>query len=352
MVKILEAATIGSKRKCKDNEHVCSECGGFLVETFSDVVCSVCGLVQRKIFVEPHFTLLERADHQPGSAFVAQGNRPNIVDDLGSFIGHYRSSTLRDAEGQQLAGSIQKNFQRQKKINDLDVHTQGKKRQYRAFRMLNALLGVLELSSSTKDDAAMLFRKTEGQLEGHVYIAEMIAGAVYLSVRTNSSENLQLKDLINACEGAGLNVRSNKVLQAAALIRKLTGRQIKVPEPLDYFEKVFNKIIQNKVVLTRLQKQNFPLEEYSRQLRTVTTQILKKINYAVRGGRNPYITACAAFIGADIFLARVQRNRKIGLVPQGQMAKICEVAEFTLREHYLKIIKPIIKEIDLKLPQM
>ncbi|MFX0092132.1 MAG: hypothetical protein ACFFBD_10260 [Candidatus Hodarchaeota archaeon] len=343
----MEVVTISSRQNLKEQENteICFECGGFVVQTFSDVVCSQCGLVQRRNYVEPHFTIVEQAEQQTHCAYVAQSNRPNIVDDLGSFVGHYRSSKLRDADGNRLSGSKEKKFQRQKKINDLDVHTQGKKRQYRALRMLNSLMGVLELSSSTKDDAALLFQKTEAQLEGHVYIAEMIAGAVYLAVRTNSNENLQLKDLLHACENAGLKVRSNKVLQAAALIRKISGRQIKVPKPSDYFEKVYNIIIQNKKVLAQLQKQGISVENYDRELRTHTSHLLKQINKAVRGGRNPYITAIATFIGADILIARNTRNRKIGFISQGQMAKICDVAEFTLREHYLKIIKPILKDL-------
>ncbi|MFX0095357.1 MAG: hypothetical protein ACFFBD_26720 [Candidatus Hodarchaeota archaeon] len=343
----MEVVTLSSQKKDEeqDTTEVCFECGGILVETFADVVCNRCGLVQRRNYVEPHFTITEQAEHQNYSAYVAQSNRPNIVDDLGSFVGHYRSSRLRDADGNRLPVSKQNNFQRQKKINDLDVHTQGKKRQYRALRMLNALMGVLELASSTKDDAAILFQKTEAKLEGHVYIAEMIAGAVYLSVRTNSTENLQLKDLMQACENAGLNVRSNKIIQAAALIRKITGRQIKVPSPSDYFEKVYNKITQNKEVLTRLQRHGLSVEEYRNHLRATAKDILDRVKHATRGGRNPYITTSAIFIGADILLARSQRNKRVGLVPQSRMAKICEVAEFTLREHYLRIIKPILKEM-------
>ncbi len=324
----------------------CSECGGSIVQTFSDVVCSQCGLVQYKVFVEPRFTIMEVPESQSNSVYVAQGNRPNIADDLGSFIGHYRSSTLRDAGGKRLSASKQKRFQRQKKINDLDVHTQGKKREYRALRMLNTLMGVLETSSTVRDDAALLFKKTQDQLEGQVYIAEMIAGAVYLSVRTTPGENLQLKDLIQACENANLRVRSNKVLQAAALIRKITGRQVKVPQPLDYFEKIFNKLTQDKRVFTRLKRQNFSVEDYNLSLRDYTARILKHIKLSTRGGRNPYITACAAFVGADILIARIKQNKKIGLIPQKQLAEIMEVAEFTLRDHYLKLIKPILKEIE------
>ncbi|MFX0092619.1 MAG: hypothetical protein ACFFBD_12725, partial [Candidatus Hodarchaeota archaeon] len=233
-----------------------------------------------------------------------------------------------------------------KKINDLDVHTQDNKREYRALCMLNALMGVLELSSSVRDDAALMFRKTQDQLEGHVYIAEMIAGAVYLSVRTTPGENLQLKDLMRACENANLHVRSNKVLQAAALIRKLSRRQIKVVQPLDYFEKVFNTLIHDKRVLLRLQKMDFPIEEYTVFLREYARRIMKKITSLTRGGRNPYVTACAVFAGADILIARVQRNKKIGLIPQRQLAQITDVAEFTLRDHYLKVVKPLIKKLE------
>jgi len=340
----LEVCTTISQQE--KEEELCSECGGHLVQTFSDVVCSKCGLVEQKVFVEPHFTLLETDEAVKGSVYVSPGNRPNIADDLGSFIGHYRSSNLRDVGGHRLSEGEQEKFQRQKKLNDLDVHTQGKKREYRALCMLNDLVGVLELSPVVCDDAALLFRKTQEQLEGQVYIAEMIAGAVYLSVRTSPEEKLQLKDLIKACENANLNVRANKVLQAAALIRKLTGRQLKTPQPRDYFEKIFNSMAQNKDVLERLTRNEIAVNDYNLLLRDYASRILKQIDLSSRGGRNPYVVACAAFAGADILVARTLRDKKNGLIPQKQLAEITEVAEFTLRDHYLKVIKPLLEKSD------
>lgn len=340
----MEIYTIDSQ---KEEEHICSECGGVLVQTFSDIVCSRCGLVQHQVFVEPSFTLTECTETPPGSVFVAQGNRPNIVDDLGSFIGHYRSRKLKDADGHYLSSSNQEDFQRQKKINDLDIHTQGKKREYRALCMLNALIGVLEISCSIRNDAAVLFNKTHNQLEGQVYIAEMIAGAVYISIRTSQGETIQLKDLLRACENVNLHVRANKVLQAAALIRKLTGRQIRVPKPFDYFEKILNKVIYDRRFSERLEKYIFPMEQYSVLLRDYATRLFNQIEKLDRGGRNPYVTACAAFAGADILVASVKCDKKTGFISQRLLAGITGVAEFTLRDHYLKIIKPLIKNLEI-----
>ncbi|MFX0092618.1 MAG: hypothetical protein ACFFBD_12720, partial [Candidatus Hodarchaeota archaeon] len=106
----MEISLVSSQQEAV--EQSCSECGGSLVQTFSDIVCSQCGLVQYKVLVEPSFTLMEDCENPKGSAYVAQGNRPNIIDDLGSFVGHYRSSRLRDADGKRLSVLKQESFQR------------------------------------------------------------------------------------------------------------------------------------------------------------------------------------------------------------------------------------------------
>jgi transcription initiation factor TFIIIB Brf1 subunit/transcription initiation factor TFIIB len=69
-----------------------------------------------------------------------------------------------------------------------------------------------------------------------------------------------------------------------------------------------------------------------------------------RGGRNPFILAAAIIIASDIMLARhgmfhhcYKRKSRRGILTQKHIARILSIAEFTLREHYLLLAKPLME---------
>ncbi|WP_455463240.1 hypothetical protein, partial [Candidatus Hodarchaeum mangrovi] len=70
-----------------------------------------------------------------------------------------------------------------------------------------------------------------------------------------------------------------------------------------------------------------------------------------RGGRNPFILAAAVIIASDILLAQknvfpncYKKRSKRGILTQKYIAKMLDIAEFTLREHFLLLIKPLIEQ--------
>ncbi|MFX1535770.1 MAG: hypothetical protein ACFFDI_16270, partial [Promethearchaeota archaeon] len=90
-------------------------------------------------------------------------------------------------------------------------------------------------------------------------------------------------------------------------------------------------------------KKNRKINVFFLELRKEVQKILKDLIAEKRSGRNPYILASAVIVGADVLMS-VKRGRKTGTLSQAIIAKVCGVAEFTLREHYLKIIRPLIAD--------
>ncbi|MFX0126434.1 MAG: hypothetical protein ACFFAE_22645, partial [Candidatus Hodarchaeota archaeon] len=73
-----------------------------------------------------------------------------------------------------------------------------------------------------------------------------------------------------------------------------------------------------------------------------------------RGGRNPFILAASIIIASDILLARqvlfphcYLRSSKRGILTQKHLANLLNIAEFTLREHYLLLAKPLLESMIL-----
>ncbi|MFX1536795.1 MAG: hypothetical protein ACFFDI_21470 [Promethearchaeota archaeon] len=326
---------------------VCNECGGILVQTVSDFVCQSCGLVHSKVFANPQKEMYHDPEKEKCHFEIA--NRSWIHDDLGSFLDFRKSKYFKNSRGKVLKREKQTHLLRQKKLNDLHSYGSNKKRLYRALRILSSIIGTLELPNSIKEDAAKLFRISEEKLKGKVFIAEMVAGAIYLSIRTNSKETLRLKQLLEACKNNDYNVRPNKILEAAALIRKEVKRPLRVLRPIDYYEFILSKTSQDSRILQILEKKKQHPETFFQNIRKPYRLFLEKMSLEKREGRNTYVLACATFVGADISLVRTQKNKKSSFIPQNLLAKVLDVAEFTLREHFLKIVKPVIPELILEL---
>ncbi|MFX0090833.1 MAG: hypothetical protein ACFFBD_03640 [Candidatus Hodarchaeota archaeon] len=345
-----QTSTQHSVKKKGDPELVCVECGGSLIETSSDIVCSKCGLVNNRVLVDPAFQIIEQ-EKGYGQTFVAQANRAYIADDLGSCLGKYNKSFLKDIKGNRLDPETQLNFLRQKKINDVHMQAEGKRKIYNGLSVLNEVISILELPESARDDAAKIYRRCYEQLTGDCYNAELAGGALYLSLRTWSSEVIRLSQLVLAFDNAGVRVRKSKVLQAAAKMRQILGRQIKIVTPQDYIEQILHRLINHELVQDILERKGRKKEIFLLELRKEVHSILKDLITEKRSGRNPYILASAVIVGADVLMS-VKRGRKTGTLSQAVIAKVCGIAEFTLREHYLKIIRSLIADRRKELEQV
>ncbi|MHA2298083.1 MAG: hypothetical protein ACXAEU_05145 [Candidatus Hodarchaeales archaeon] len=321
-----------------DGNEKCHECGGYIIKTLSDYVCSSCGLVYSA-------ELIARDASSVNSRFTQslnyQGDRPNMVDGIGTYIGHYGNWKLKDAQGKSINGSNK--LSRLKKINDYYIHNSSNELNYRAFRLLNSICGVLELPWQVKIDAARIIRKSSGKLPSKVRMADMVSASIYMSTRL-SSYNLRTSKLLEAFEKESITIRGKQMLFAAYCIKSLIGFSLKPCKSEDYLESVLSKIQNDQEVTKRLKTKNVKPDQYIILLRRISRFLLTKIPPHSRGGRNPYALAGATVAGADTIIARIN-NQKRGLITQKKIARLSDIAEYTLREHYLVIVKPVVQKI-------
>lgn len=320
-------------------KEVCYECEGDLIETNADIVCRSCGLVVSRKFVDPLATSNYSLD-QENTVHQSLGSRDSIADGLGTFIDYYaprgNGVLLKDSQGRNLRQDARWRFKRLKRMNDIFFHVDDKQREYRGLMVIHRIVGALELSTDLKERAASYFRKACQKEQGAPTIAELAVGAIYLSIRS-SKLILKIDDLKQTSDRCGFSTEKKKILWAAAFIRKKTSVTLKVTKPEEYLERVLQNLVASESLKNQIGKAAMKPDEYIAQLRQVSLKILQAFPHRKRGGRNPFVFACAAVCGAETILRKIKPRRRI--LTQRDVAAINKVAEFSLREHFLKTIK-------------
>ena len=319
----------------------CEECNGSIVETVSDLVCVECGLVVSPKFVDDQYQIHEVLDGSV-SRFMSPGQRKHIVDDLGSFVGYYGQwKHLADYRGRSIPHDQLKDFLRMKRVHDIYAATANRSREYNGLRLVNQLSAQLELNPNIRDKAASFFTQVH-QLKEKTTLEELAAGSIYLAIRITGT-TVPLSAINLACEGAGMRVKSKRLIYAAGVIRSKVGGNIRAPRAENYVEKVLQKTLQDNAVRKQIAKIGINYESLLRDLRKTALDITSQLGAG--HSRNPFILACASIVGADSHLAlhgKYGSKRRRGILTQRLVAKLNEIKEYTLREHYLEVVKPIV----------
>jgi transcription initiation factor TFIIIB Brf1 subunit/transcription initiation factor TFIIB len=270
----------------------------------------------------------------------------HVADDLGSFIGYYGQWTrLNDHSGRSIPSHQYREFQRLKRIHDVFLHADDKTREYSGLRVINWLAGRLELGSQVRDKAASVFSQVQNDLKEVATIDELAAGAVYLSIRT-TGVLVRLSDIMMACDGAGLKITPKKLMFAAGVLRQKAGGNVRTPRPEDYVEKVVLTTLQHETTRQLICSMDLDQDELTETLRGKSMELAHVLSSGSGGSRNPFILACAVLVGADMLLAmngKYGDGRKRGILTQRAVARLNGVKEYTLREHFLDVVKPIVQ---------
>ena len=318
---------------------VCQECGGTITETPSDMVCGKCGLVCGPVFAENRLLRDSSILMYQNNGLNREIEKPSSLPDFGSLVGYYNQWDLSDTTGTRLLGKRSNQFRRLKRINDIYSKSQGRQRLYRSLQLLGVIAGVLEVPESVKDDAARIIKRNYDKLEDF-YLVDFVAASIYLSSRL-ARYCVRVRDLLLAFEKEGLDVPGKNLLYAATQIRMISRLKHRTTSSEEYLEKVIQNVINDTGFQTTLKKLHIPSSEYGILLRKNSQRILNSIKKETRGGRDPYALACATVAGADLIIAQKFGKRR-GFATQRLIAKLGDVPEFTLREHFLQIVKRVV----------
>jgi transcription initiation factor TFIIIB Brf1 subunit/transcription initiation factor TFIIB len=327
----------------------CLECGGNLIQTESDIVCMNCGLVANKIYEKPTIQLI-KAEGSFGSQYASISERPSAMKSLGTYVGTYRKKFLADAKGAQLKIPVKQQFRRLKSLNDIYLHFNGRQREYRGYNFLTAICSTLQITDAAKADALFLYRSVHSHLHGELKLSSLIMGSLYLSIRSRK-ENIELARLVAAAQSRGYLILGKDIIKAASLIRQHVRIRISHVKSEEYLDNIISRLHKDRVINKHLQKKIIvERNEYFHCLKLGARKLLMNFPQSDRGGRNPFILAAAMIIASDIMIARqfmfhhcYKHKSRRGILTQKHIARILSIAEFTLREHYLLLAKPLME---------
>jgi len=180
-------------------------------------------------------------------------------------------------------------------------------------------------------------------------LSGLIMGSIYLAIRSRK-EHIELNRLIKAVQALGYSIAGKEIIRAASLIRQHAKIRIRYVKSEEYLDSIIGRIQRDYSLRGVIQKKVINRDEFFRCLKAVAKQLLKQFPMNKRGGRNPFILAAAMLNAADILLARhkvfshcyLQPSRR-GILTQKKLSQILDIAEFTLREHFLLLAKPLVQ---------
>ncbi|MFX0185144.1 MAG: hypothetical protein ACFE95_18840 [Candidatus Hodarchaeota archaeon] len=329
-------------------QHRCQECGGNLIRTESDIVCMNCGLVANQIYEKPTIQLI-KTEGSFGSQYGSISERPSGMKTLGTFIGTYRKRLRTDAKGFNLKIPAKRQFKRLKSLNDIYLHFNGRQREYRGYHFLTRICSALEITEAAKADALFLFQKVHSHLCNELKLSNIIMGSLYLSIRSRR-ENIELARLVTAALNQGYSVPGKNVIKAASLIRQYARIRVCHVKSEEYLDSILCRLQRDIDILNRIDRKIREKNEYFHCIKLGAKHLLLNFPIAERGGRNPFILAASIIIASDILLARhiiyphcYYRPSRRGILTQKKIADLLKIAEFTLREHYLLLAKPLME---------
>ena len=109
----------------------------------------------------------------------------------------------------------------------------------------------------------------------------------------------------------------------------------------DYITRLINDVIHHSGTEQRLLRKKAPwtLNEFKINLMHKSREILENLSQWHRGGRNPFILTGAIIYLADKLLA--EENEHKAVLTQNLISEATNIAEYSIRDHYVNLLKPL-----------
>lgn len=330
----------------KTQELICIECGGNLIINGFEVTCQECGLVSHEIFSESSYIFNDKQERiNSNSQYVALGNRMNFVGGLGSFIDFKKSKYLKDKSGRTLSPSDQKLFRRLKKNYSKFTRIKDNETEYRIFNILNKISIYLNLNKNLQKNAAYYYKKIIKKEKKIINNISLIAFCIFFAVRReNHNAPVTINEISKAFQNFGHRVNPRLIIRDGVLYKHHLLKSSKPHKSEDYIIRLINNVINHKELEKRMKykKSIWSKHEYQNILTKKCLKILNNLNKWQRGGRNPFILAGAVIYLADKLLKK-EFNQK-AILTQKMIAEATKIAEYSIRDHYVNLLKPIFIE--------
>lgn len=323
--------------------HNCPECNGNIIFNRFEKVCQSCGLVIDTFSISNNYQMNENEEIQSNSGvqYVSIGKTVDNVCTLGSHIDYFSNFTFFDCKKQLISAKYQKLFKKLKKYYSLPAKIKNHETDYRILKILAKVSEYMHLSTTVRNRAAYIYheiKKNASQVRNHV---SLIGYCIFLASKENKSNcPISIKELCNVFSILGHRINSKLIIRDCMNYQTITKKRINPHKSEDYISRFIDNIVNSQEVHERMKikSSKWSKEQYRLLLMKKCTEILSKLHSKIRGSRNPFILAAAVVYCADKMIA-IEMNTKT-ILTQKTASKAMKVAEYSIRDHYVKILKP------------
>jgi len=309
-----------------------------LIQTRGEYVCIECGAVNNAVYISNNAGSQVPWDHE-----MSPGKRVHIVDGLGSYIGYHNDGFFQDGKGGSLSSKNQLKFRKLKRRYNLRIKIGKHETDYRSLMSLNRVSSFLGISDSVKKRAAYLYKivttaEALGKIEKISNHIVLVALCLMVSIRESASNApIRLSEIISIFKDLGHRVSGKAIVKLAQNLPSELGVSLKIRKSEDYLQRIISNISQKKEIQARLSQIGITIKEYDHKLLLLSREILKDTNLRARGGRNPYIFSVSVVYCADRIIGKLGNHRQV--LTQKTLANICNVAEYSIRDHHRTVLK-------------
>jgi len=316
-------------------DFLCPECGSGTTTCTGFVVCKGCGLTLDREYVSGTFQLGGTSGRSNPSQYLSLGDRPGLVDGMGSNIGRQSLSTLWRFNTQQRVRihALRKEQLRTRRTDET---------LFRVLSEINYICSILGLPRIVQQRATFLLKKARRQGCRGMGFESYSLAVVCMTIAARENEvPVTSREIADA-----FKVRFHKIglctrRRVAWWIGEHLGIKAMVNSPLVYLPRIISAIRNSPEVRERLGKKlaDLDIERFSIELEIRARETLTTLRFRDKGSKRPFSLA------ASVCYSMAFHILKKRVLTMDVLSRACGVPIATIRDHHNMWKRVLAKEM-------
>ncbi len=304
----------------------CGECLGQIIDAGDEFVCQSCGMVTTKEVLEGRGRKVPQAlDYTPHA--------------LGGYLGPLEQEYEEEEQPSPGFSNASSSFKYLKLVSDFSG--KGESCLYTCAKMIERVCEKLGTPKIVVSQSMVIAKRVfELRKRNEITVAAISAYSIITACKIEGITSAGVKEVIEAHRALGRRVKTSSLIQIS-LDSPIKTRARRAE---DYLSRVIAQLASNSRLRGRVQEQGMSETAYYNGLHQVAREALSMIERQTMGGHSPCGLAASAVYAAEVTLARVASRMR--LLTQRDTAECVGVAEYTVREQYGEIFRPVGRELE------
>lgn len=298
----------------------CRECSGAVIDAGDELVCNVCGAVKEKESLEGWSAI----------------KSPRAMDYTNQVLGGYLGPLVNPTEARGFS-QASSTFDYLKKISDFAGRDDSTL--YSCVGMIERVCEKLSLPGIVAGQAVVIAKKllTVKRSRTDITTAAVSAYAVIIACKIERVTSVGVREIVEAYRLLGRRVKTSALIELSLSSQVHAGAR----KAEDYIGRVVAQLSSGSLSLELRERGSNPAAYFSK-LRQCAEAVLAAVDQPSRGGHSPCTLAATAVYAGETVLARKEGRRRF--FSQRRVASCVRVAEYTVREQYGEVFRPLMGE--------